>query len=242
MRGRSFRSVGYVATIAGTALCCYLVSLRVASERAALENVETEIVMAQRDIRLLQTEIGTRGRLAQLERWNVKVLALSAPSADQFIEGGFALAKLAQPERKIDLDAPVVLASAPVANEPAAKIIEADYRADETQQPSLPASAMMQQASLKRVSKPEPVQLVEPVAAPPKTTSQHAPKTTQPAPKPVKAATKAATNAATKPAKAATGDPHAPLPTAKLPAKAAKPITTASATSHSTPKDSGQAQ
>ena len=28
---------------------------------------------------LLQTEIGTRGRLPQLERWNVKVLALSAP-------------------------------------------------------------------------------------------------------------------------------------------------------------------
>ena len=150
MRGRSFRSVGWVATIAGTALCCYLVSLRVASERAALEDVETDIVMAQRDIRLLQTEIGTRGRLAQLERWNVKVLALSAPSADQFIEGGFALAKLAQPERKVDLDAPVVLASAPVANEPAAKIIEADYRPDEAPQPSLPASAMMQQASLKR--------------------------------------------------------------------------------------------
>ena len=64
MSGRSFRSVGYVATIAGAALCCYLVSLRVASERAALEDVETEIVLAQRDIRLLQTEIGTRGRLA----------------------------------------------------------------------------------------------------------------------------------------------------------------------------------
>ena len=73
---------------------CYLVSLRVASERAALEDVETEIVLAQRDIRLLQTEIGTRGRLAQLERWNVKVLALSAPSADQFVADGFTLARL----------------------------------------------------------------------------------------------------------------------------------------------------
>ena len=100
---------------------------RCASRRNApqLEDVETEIVLAQRDIRLLQTEIGTRGRLAQLERWNVKVLALSAPSADQFVEGGFALAALAQPERKVDLDAPVVLASAPVVDQPAAKIIEA---------------------------------------------------------------------------------------------------------------------
>ena len=49
MRSRSFRSVGWVATVAGAALGCYLVSLRVASERAALEDVETEIVMAQRE-------------------------------------------------------------------------------------------------------------------------------------------------------------------------------------------------
>ena len=76
MSARSFRSVFMVASCAGAALGCYLVSLRVASERAALEDVETRIVLAQRDIRVLQTEIGTRGRLAQLERWNVKVLAL----------------------------------------------------------------------------------------------------------------------------------------------------------------------
>src|SRR5687767_5625565 len=113
MSARSFRSVFMVASCAGAALGCYLVSLRVASERAALETVETRIVLAQRDIRLLQTEIGTRGRLAQLERWNVKVLALSAPSADQFLDGGFALAKLIAPRDKVNLDAPVVLASAP---------------------------------------------------------------------------------------------------------------------------------
>jgi hypothetical protein len=110
---RSFRSVFMVASCAGAALGCYLVSLRVASERAALEEVETRIVLAQRDIRLLQTEIGTRGRLAQLERWNVKVLALSAPSADQFLEGGFQLARLGRPDPVQAVDAPVVLASAP---------------------------------------------------------------------------------------------------------------------------------
>ena len=98
MSGRASARVFMVASCAGAALGCYLVSLRVASERAALEDVETKIVLAQRDMRVLQTEIGTRGRLAQLERWNVKVLALSAPSADQFLHGGFELAKLAQPE------------------------------------------------------------------------------------------------------------------------------------------------
>ena len=112
MSARSFRSVFMVASCAGAALGCYLVSLRVASERAALQDVETQIVMAERDIRLLETEIGTRGRLAQLERWNVRVLELSAPSADQFLDGGFALARLMRPEPRIDLQAPVVLASA----------------------------------------------------------------------------------------------------------------------------------
>jgi hypothetical protein len=112
MSARSFRSVFMVASCAGAALGCYLVSLRVASERAALENVETKIVLAQRDLRLLQTEIGTRGRLAQLERWNVKVLALSAPSADQFLNGGFELAKMTAPPHTVDFEAPVVMASA----------------------------------------------------------------------------------------------------------------------------------
>jgi len=114
MSTRSFRSVFMVGAIASAALGCYLVSLRVASERAALESVENRIVLAQRDIRLLETEIGTRGRLAQLERWNVKVIRLSAPSADQFVDGAFQLATLVKPDRQQILDAPMVLAATPV--------------------------------------------------------------------------------------------------------------------------------
>ena len=114
MSARGFRSISMVAGIAAAALGCYMVSLRVASERAALEDVENKIVLAQRDIRVLQTEIGTRGRLAQLESWNVKVLALSAPQANQFVDGGFQLASLLTPKKAIDPSAPpVVLASAP---------------------------------------------------------------------------------------------------------------------------------
>ena len=113
MRVRSFHSVFMASVVAGAALGCYLVSLRVASERAALQGVESEIALTQRDIRLLQTEIGTRGRLAQLERWNVRVLALSAPSADQILGDKFQLARLVRPEQKPAVEAPVVLASAP---------------------------------------------------------------------------------------------------------------------------------
>ena len=125
MSAHGFKSVFMVASVAGAALGCYLVSLNVASERAKLEAVESKIVLAQRDIRVLQTEIGTRGRLAQLERWNVGFIRLSAPTADQFVEGGFQLATMAKPDAKPVIEAPVVLASAPiehsVAQRPAAE-------------------------------------------------------------------------------------------------------------------------
>src|SRR5688572_23482417 len=149
MSGNSFRSVFMVASCAGAALGCYLVSLRVASERAALEQVETEIVLAERDIRLLQTEIGTRGRLAQLERWNVKVLALSAPSADQFVGTGFELARMIAPQqRKVDLEAPVALAAAP-ADGPRPRVETAEPRQQQA------APQLLHTASLKRTL-PEP--------------------------------------------------------------------------------------
>ncbi|MGN6057892.1 MAG: hypothetical protein ACTHOI_04835, partial [Sphingomicrobium sp.] len=78
MSVRNFGSLLMVASCAGAALGCYLVSLRVASERAQLEDVESRIVLTQRDLRVVQTEIGTRGRLSQLERWNAGAFALSA--------------------------------------------------------------------------------------------------------------------------------------------------------------------
>ena len=113
MSAHGFKSLFMAASVAGAALGCYLVSLNVASERAKLEQVENKIVLAQREIRLLQTEIGTRGRLAQLERWNAGFIRLSAPTADQVLEGGFQLATMVRPTPKPSIEAPIVLASAP---------------------------------------------------------------------------------------------------------------------------------
>src|SRR5205085_10717570 len=126
MSAHSFRSLTMAATCAAAALGCYLVSLRVASERAALEDVETRIVLAQRDLRVLQTEIGTRGRLSQLERWNTGAFALSAPAADQFLRGSFELARLTQSEHRLDFQAPVGLASAPAPERSKPPIGQAD--------------------------------------------------------------------------------------------------------------------
>ena len=125
MSVRSFHSVFMATAVAGAALGCYLVSLRVASERAALESVESQIVATQADIRLLQNEVGTRGRLAQLERWNVSALALSAPTAGQILGDKFQLARLVEPDHKAAVEAPVVLASAP-APQPAQPVAPSD--------------------------------------------------------------------------------------------------------------------
>jgi len=148
MSGRSFRSLFMVASCAGAALSCYLVSLRVASERASLEDVEAQIVLTQRDLRVLQTEIGTRGRFAQLERWSASVLAMSAPQADQILRGSFELAKLTQPQHQVDFHAPVVLASAPAPEPQKAPIGQAEL--DDAGAPAGTASTtLLHEASLK---------------------------------------------------------------------------------------------
>lgn len=101
MIAQRFRSVVWVAGVATAATALYMISLQVASERGRLEAVNREIAAAQRDIRHLQTELGTRGSLRQLERWNGDVLALTAPDASQFLPGEAALARLdgAEPGR-----------------------------------------------------------------------------------------------------------------------------------------------
>ena len=84
MIAHKFRPVVWVVGCAFAATALYTVSLGVASERTHLEDLDQQIAVTQRDIRQLQTEVGTRASLRQLERWNVKALALSAPKAAQF--------------------------------------------------------------------------------------------------------------------------------------------------------------
>jgi len=232
MSGRSFRSVFMVASCAGAALGCYLVSLRVASERASLEDVETKIVLAQRDLRVLQTEIGTRGRLAQLERWNVKVLALSAPSADQLLGGSFELARLAKPERKMEFDAPVVLAAAPA---PVATNAIGEPSTDDVgKAPAQSPRALLHEASLKISGTREVPATPDavPPAPGPKSTDAPAAAAKPDKKKSVDKPGLAAAKPVTREVRIAKVDPLAPLPT--------KPA--ASLSSKKTPKDSAKTQ
>ena len=240
MSGRSFRSVFMVASCAGAALGCYLVSLRVASERAALEDVENRIVLAQRDMRVLQTEIGTRGRLSQLERWNAGAFALSAPAADQFLKGGFELARLARPEHQVDFKAPVVLASAPAPQKaqpleqiemddsgapaasasPAALMHGASYNTETREVPArsvvkVPLTAVNptdKSATADRSASPKSVVKPGLAAAQPKAAREVAKAVTAAAKKAVDKPVAAAAKPVTMPVRIAKMDPLAPLP------------------------------
>lgn len=112
-----FRSVGWVGCVAAVGLCCYLISQRVASERGAVDRLDRKIVMARIDIRKLETELGTRSRMPVLEQWNSSVLALSAPSAGQYLHGEVQLARFeapAEPAPTIeDVSVPARIAPAP---------------------------------------------------------------------------------------------------------------------------------
>ena len=113
-----FRSVVLAVSVATAALSCYMVSLRVASERNQLMAVERKIDAAHADIRGLTIEIATRGRMGQLEQWNNNVLGLAAPRPAQYLTSEVQLASLtrvgpAVPARIIPVSAPLDAPTAP---------------------------------------------------------------------------------------------------------------------------------
>jgi hypothetical protein len=170
MIARGFKSVIWVAAVGGAAIGCYMVSLQVATERAELTRVESQIIAAKRDIRTLQTELGTRGRMSQLEQWNAEVLALSAPTSAQFLPDQVTLARFDQPETTLEeRSAQVRMASAetapqaPAAAAPSAPVVQAMAPAAAPAQPTVrrasftpdPPKAKVEVAKAE-VKKPEP--------------------------------------------------------------------------------------
>ena len=232
MSVRGFGSLVMATSVAGAALGCYLISLNVASERAELESVEARIVTTQRQIRTLQTEIGTRGRLAQLERWNANFIRLSAPSADQILEGSFQLATMVRPPARHAIDAPVVLASAPAATDKAPRLVD-------DSQDAVPAVTAVKP----RAVRPDELLHVAGYEVPVRQTAT-APATVGKPAKPKAAASKPTIKtAAASGTKHAAADPLAPLPLAKPAAKGrASGGSTEKPATSATTKDSGSAQ
>ena len=151
-----FRSVCWVGGVAVAALSCYLVSQRVAGERQMLARMETEIVVGERAIRSLKTEIGTRAGLNQIERWNSDVLALRAPKSEQYVGSEVQLAALVQPvQPAMEMPAAIVPVAAPVAAEPTPGITRASYTPD-------PAPEAVEPAAPKPAAKAERAEKLKP--------------------------------------------------------------------------------
>ncbi len=112
MIAQRFRSVGWVVGVALAAILLYIISLQVATERGRLEAIDRKIALTKRDIRQLQTEMGTRASLRQLERWNGDVLALSSPGASQYLSGEDDISKINRSNLgKVDAAPPPMMAS-----------------------------------------------------------------------------------------------------------------------------------
>jgi hypothetical protein len=98
-------SVWQVAGVAVAALCCYLVSQSVATERANLAKVDRQIAATKDEIAKLSTEIGARSRFTQLDSWN-GTFGLKAPRPAQYVESGVQLASFygrkGQPALRLD--------------------------------------------------------------------------------------------------------------------------------------------
>lgn len=124
MMAARFRSVFWVAIASIAGLGCYLVTQYVAGERLALAHVERQVLRSRIAVRNLQTELGTRGSMAQLEQWNTDALALAAPKADQFVKGEAQLAMLGRPP------VPVLPPDAARSSVPA-QVAQASYRRNE---------------------------------------------------------------------------------------------------------------
>jgi hypothetical protein len=161
MMATRFRSMGWVGCVAAAALGCYLVSQRVATERGSVDRLDRQIVMAKLDIRKLETELGTRSRMPVLEQWNAQVLALSAPSANQYLHGEVQLARF-EPGRGIpsmeDRAAPVRTTEA---QQPARVI---PVVASEPAPAAAPAEPMLRHASYVKPSDGEFAANVRPAA------------------------------------------------------------------------------
>jgi hypothetical protein len=130
-----------------------MLSLRVATERADLARVEARIIATKQQIRSLQTELGTRGRLSQLEQWNADVLALAAPASGQYLEDEFTLARLDLRDQSVEERAPVRMASMDTTGPaPAAPASDKEVKAKPAVETAAPPATQVQPTLVHRAS------------------------------------------------------------------------------------------
>ncbi|RVT89405.1 hypothetical protein [Sphingomonas crocodyli] len=117
-----FRSIVWTGAACLAILAFYLMSQFVAAKRAELARTDREISRTRAEIAQLETEIGTRSGMGQIEHWNVSVYGLEAPKVQQFknavqfaaiLEPNTpAMSQTVNPIRQASLDVPSAPAAA----------------------------------------------------------------------------------------------------------------------------------
>ena len=182
MAAYSLRGLGWFLSAVIAAPACYMVSSQVAAERARMEAIDRSIAQARKDIRMLETEFNTRANLAQLERWNGEVLALTAPAANQFVPGEAALGALndlagsERPQLASYIVPSGIIDTRDVATGPVAKVDPAARRAPPPSMPAIEVQAaardeakarlvQVQLAAAGRPAAPSPAATIGPARA-----------------------------------------------------------------------------
>lgn len=176
---KRLQSLIWVILVALGALGAYMVSLKVATERNQLMKVRAQIAAAKADIRYLETEFSARASMRQLESWNQHDFLYATPTAQQYLDGERALARLdgvqpngpdyvAPPVMVAMVETPADLPSAPqkAPESPAASQIRSEiavireaHAADAVEALAKPARRTPQQQAKADadVSKPNPI-------------------------------------------------------------------------------------
>jgi len=91
---KRLQSIMWLLVIAVGALSAYLINLRVATERNAVQDMLVQIRQTRSQIRYLEAEFGARANMLQLASWNNQDLGLRVAAPSQYLSSERELARL----------------------------------------------------------------------------------------------------------------------------------------------------
>lgn len=143
-----------VACTVAASIGFYTLSLRISTERSAVEDLQRQIASDTRDVRVLEAELRTRARLPVLQSWNDNVLALGAPLPKQFVDSPVQLASYAPGNTALASAAPTQTAPAAAAPAPAAGVPQPQYAVAGADAPRVAPVAALQTIAYAPVASP----------------------------------------------------------------------------------------
>jgi hypothetical protein len=91
---KKLKNFGWLALLSTIAVLLYPLSLNVGALHSKLVQTDRKIMETKREISFLQAELRTRANMQQLAEWNDVLYGYAPPTAEQFLDGERALARL----------------------------------------------------------------------------------------------------------------------------------------------------